>query len=312
MAELDATVLELGERPVVGLGRVAVGAVGEQRLGAEHFEHLLGVFLPVGGAVQVAAGGQARGDQLDEGALHQPALVVALLGPRVGEIDVHASQRTLGDHVAQHLDGVVLDDAQVGDAALVDQLAQAADARRVHLDAEEVFIGPGLGDHRRGLPHAEADLDDVWRLAAEHRVEVHRLGAVGHADLGHHLVQKAVLRVRHAALAQHEAADRLGGEAAAGGLLVGGGGLLFVSHGEIRKTITAHPWVRREKWKESARLLGGLASCRCGFSRTRRSNRGSTLISARSAAEAAPTAYAGPCRAQLPISPLVGELGLAV
>lgn len=48
------------------------------------------------------------------------------------------------------------------------------------------------------------------------------------------------------------------------------------------------------------------------FSRTRRSNRGSTLISVRSAAEAAPIAYAGPCLAQLPISPLVGELGLAV
>ena len=56
VAELQAAVLELGQRPVVGPRRVAGGAVAQGRLARQHLQHLLGIGLPVGRAVQAAAG----------------------------------------------------------------------------------------------------------------------------------------------------------------------------------------------------------------------------------------------------------------
>src|SRR5690554_7674007 len=38
----------------------------QQRFGREHLEHLLGVLTPVGRTVQVATGGEPRGDKRDE------------------------------------------------------------------------------------------------------------------------------------------------------------------------------------------------------------------------------------------------------
>ena len=165
--------------------------------------------------MQVATRRQTRGDQLDEWPLHQAALVVALLGPGVGKVDMHAGQRAFGDHVTQHLHRVVLDDAQIGDAALLDQLAQAADARRMHLDTKEVLVRPGLGDDCGRLPHAETDLDDVRRLPPEYRIQVDGLRPVRDTHLRHHLVEETMLRIRHAPLAEHKTADRLGGKARA-------------------------------------------------------------------------------------------------
>jgi len=55
MAEFEATVFKLGERAIVGLGRVAVplsaGGVAQQRFRTNDFEQLLDVGLPVGGAM---------------------------------------------------------------------------------------------------------------------------------------------------------------------------------------------------------------------------------------------------------------------
>jgi hypothetical protein len=55
MVEFEATVFKLGERAVIGLGRVAfpLGAdgVAQQRVSANGFGQLLDVGLPVGGAM---------------------------------------------------------------------------------------------------------------------------------------------------------------------------------------------------------------------------------------------------------------------
>ena len=99
---------------------------------------------------------------------------MALLGPRVGKEDVHAGERCRRNHRGDDFDRIVPDDAHVGEAAFVELLQQAADARRVHLDAEEIVVRPRLRDRRRRLAHAEADLEHARRAAAEHAIEVER------------------------------------------------------------------------------------------------------------------------------------------
>mgnify|MGYP002260663838 CR=1 FL=1 len=93
-AKAGAARLELGERPVVRSRREAVHGVGQSRLGAQHLQHLPGVGLPVGCAVQRRAGGQAARQQRDEWRLDEAPLVVPLLGPRVGEIQQQLVETT--------------------------------------------------------------------------------------------------------------------------------------------------------------------------------------------------------------------------
>ncbi len=167
MAQAQPAVLELGERAVVGLRRIAVGGVGQQRLGREHLQHLLRIGLPVGRAVQVAPGLQPPCELGHERWLDQSPLVVALLVPRVREEDVHAVEAAFRQHVVDHLHGVVLEDADVGEAPFADALEQGADAGLVHLAAEEIVLWPHARDMGRGLAHAEADLEDERCGAAE-------------------------------------------------------------------------------------------------------------------------------------------------
>jgi hypothetical protein len=103
------------------------------------------------------------------------------------------------DHVAQHLDRVMLDHAQVGDAARGDFLQQAADAGGVHLDAKVVVLRVPLGDGGRGFPHAAADFEDAVGAAAEYGVEVERRRLVGNAPARHAFFMEAALRVGDAA-----------------------------------------------------------------------------------------------------------------
>jgi len=48
--------------------------------------------------------------------------VVALLVPGVGEKDMDTGKAFRFEHLRQHLDGIVLDDAHVGEAALAELL----------------------------------------------------------------------------------------------------------------------------------------------------------------------------------------------
>jgi hypothetical protein len=89
---------------------------------------------------------------------------------------------------------------------LGDQLAQAADAGRVHFDAEIVVLGMRGGDRRRGLAHAEADFQNPRRRSPEQGVEIDTLRN-GNADLRHHLFVIALLGIRDTPLATHETAD---------------------------------------------------------------------------------------------------------
>src|SRR5438552_472765 len=80
--------LEFGQRTVSGARGKPGGGVLEQRLGGEHGEHLLRVVLPVGCRVKVATRGEAHCELMDEARLQQPALVVPLFRPGIGEENV--------------------------------------------------------------------------------------------------------------------------------------------------------------------------------------------------------------------------------
>lgn len=255
MAQPQAARLELGLGAVVGARRVAVHGVLQQRLVAQDFEHLHGIVLPVGGAMDVAARRDAAGQQRDERRLDQAALVMALLGPRVGEIDVHAGQRIGGDHVAHHFHRVVLDDAQVLDAGILDPAQQRTHARVEHLHAQEVVARTRQRDLLGGLAHAEADLQHRRRLAAERGGRVQPARGVGQGPLAQQLLQRGQLALRDVAAAMHEAAD-VGGAGAVGrvrgagqrgfGLRGNRGGRVGIAgycggvHGKIRKAVCCH------------------------------------------------------------------------
>ena len=97
---------------------------------------------------------------MDERGLDQATLVMARLWPGIREIDVDTGQAIGGDHVLQHLDRVVLDDAHVGEARRLDALEKRTDACLKHFNAKEVIPGSGQRDLLGGLPHAEPDFQD--------------------------------------------------------------------------------------------------------------------------------------------------------
>src|SRR3989338_4250157 len=115
MPQTNAALLELGERAIFGAWRITRRRVLQQRFRTQHRQYLFGVILPVGGDMEVAARLELLRQLRDKRRLDQAALVVARLVPRIGEKDMHAGERRVAEHVAQHFHGVVLDDADVGD-----------------------------------------------------------------------------------------------------------------------------------------------------------------------------------------------------
>jgi len=104
--------------------------------------------------------------------LHEAPLVMARLGPRVGKEEMNRREAVIGDHVLEDLERVVTDHAQVRQCLALDRIQQAADARPVHLDGEEIRFRMRLGDRERGFAHARADLENERRGAAEELVRI--------------------------------------------------------------------------------------------------------------------------------------------
>ena len=67
MPQSQATVFKFGQGTVIGLRSKAFGGVGEHGFCAQHLQHLIGIGLPVGGAVQIAAGLEALGQLGNKG-----------------------------------------------------------------------------------------------------------------------------------------------------------------------------------------------------------------------------------------------------
>src|SRR5690606_38888288 len=104
--------------------------------------------------------------------------VVALLVPRVREVDADLVEAAVGDLVLKNLDRVVVVDADVAGAVPGQRVEQAADAGGVHLDADEVAPGIVRGGEAQRLAVAEADLEHTRRIAPERGSEVARGASV--------------------------------------------------------------------------------------------------------------------------------------
>ena len=106
----------------------------------KNFEHLLGVVMPVRGAVNVAARANLRGKHPDERLRDEAPLVVTRFAPGIGEVDVHAIERIVRNHVAHDFNGVVTNDAHVLYAAFFEALGKCADARGEVFASEELRL----------------------------------------------------------------------------------------------------------------------------------------------------------------------------
>jgi len=134
--------------------------------------HLRGVVGPVGRGVQHAAGGQLARHERRVLRLHQAPLVMALLRPRIGQEEMDRREAVIADHVREHLERVVPQHAQICQRLALDRIQQAADARSVHLDGDEIRFRMRLGDGERGFAHARADLEHQRRRAPEELVRI--------------------------------------------------------------------------------------------------------------------------------------------
>ena len=156
--------------------------------------------------MQDGAWRHARGQQCHQRRLYQSTLVVPGLGPGIGEEHVHAIECLGGDHFFQDLDGVVLNDADVLQLQLTDARQQAAHARRMHFHCQVIDMRMRGGDLGCALAHAKADFQNSCGLASEGSVQVEQAGGIGQTPLRGQLIERALLRLRHPALTQHEAA----------------------------------------------------------------------------------------------------------
>ena len=102
------------------------------------------VVRPIGRRVQDAAWLELARRQRGERRLHQAALVVALLRPRIRKEEMDRRERAVGDHVLEHVDGVVADHARFSSSAAAIAVQQAADAGPMHLDRDEIASGCAL------------------------------------------------------------------------------------------------------------------------------------------------------------------------
>ncbi len=169
VAEPPAACLELGQcaavQPVTETTRS--GFVDQIRAGIQCCEHMFGIGLPVGRQVEKCPGLQFTHHQIDEIRLHDAAFVMTFLGPGVGKKQVDSSQAVIRHLVAQHFNRIVATDADIFEFELANRDQQVTDARRMHLDTQEIdFLLVG-GLLRQAFTVTESNFDDDRRRAAK-------------------------------------------------------------------------------------------------------------------------------------------------
>ncbi len=156
--------------------------------------------------MQAATRAQLAHQQLGKCRLQQAALVVALLVPRVREVDAHFIERAIGDLVLQHFHRVMVVQAHVVGIVLSQCVQQPAHAGGVHFDADVVARRIVLGGEAQRGTVAEADFQHLVCRAAEGGIQVTRLAGVVEAEARPAFVERALLGGGETSLAQHEAA----------------------------------------------------------------------------------------------------------
>jgi len=147
----------------------------EQRFVREHLVHPLGVVGPVGGRMERALGDELARDKRRKGGLHHAALVMALFRPWIRKEKVDCGERTVRDHVLEHVQRIVADDSQIGEIFPFYRIQEAPDAWPMHFHGDEIGLGMSLRNLGGGFAHAGAYFQDERRGAAEdpRRVDLH-------------------------------------------------------------------------------------------------------------------------------------------
>ncbi len=151
-------------------------AVAQGRAAAQHTQHVLGVWIPVGGQVESAAALEPGGHQACERGLHDAAFVMPRLGPGIGKQQLQLVQAVRCDLALQHLDRIVRDDTQVRRAGFGSLQQQMADAGTMHLDTQEIALGRCERTLEQVIAVAEADLERSGRGAPKERIKIEQHG----------------------------------------------------------------------------------------------------------------------------------------
>ena len=69
-------------------------------------------------------------------------------------------QGIVRDHLGQHFDSIVLNDAQVADIAFANEFQQRTHAGCMYFNADEIFVAEHFCDGGGGFTHAKTDLDN--------------------------------------------------------------------------------------------------------------------------------------------------------
>jgi len=142
-------------------------------MGVADLERVGRIVRGIGGDVNGATAPQPGDQQIEKIGADQAAGALALLRPRIRKEDPDAGERVHRD-AADEVDHVALDHPDVAKPASLDRLENGGNARRMHIDADHVFIRSQLGELDQCLATSEADVeDDIGvRLAdSEHLVE---------------------------------------------------------------------------------------------------------------------------------------------
>ena len=207
MAQPFTTTLELGHRPLIRSLRVtaSTGQVTKGAMALHHFEHLLGIGCPVRGQMQLSSRTQASREQRHQRRLHQSALVMTLLGPRVRKEDEHRIKARRLQRLAQQRDHIPSYHPEVFKPCSLGEAEQPADPRLVNLHAEIVALGVVSGHGGKGITHAETHLQVARSAAPEQQIQGSKLLGAG-AEPVPQAVQGSGLGPGHPARPAHEAA----------------------------------------------------------------------------------------------------------
>src|SRR5271163_3732853 len=121
---------------------------------------------------------------------------MALLVPGIGKEHQYLVERSSRDAIAQHIDGVAADDAQILRGGLLRAQQQPAYSRAVHLDSEVVDVRMGLRQDPDNFSGPEANFQAARRLSPENGRKIQRrlsqVDAVGRPEFA----ERALLRRR--------------------------------------------------------------------------------------------------------------------
>src|SRR5580700_4469450 len=123
---------------------------------------------------------------------------MTLLGPGIRKKNEDLIKSAEWNLLLQYFNGVVAEDAQIRQFLLLDREQQASHARSMDFDSEVVALRVRLRERREVIPIAEADFHDPGRRAAKERVKIQMRCREGDAELWPQLIQRALLRRRHA------------------------------------------------------------------------------------------------------------------